>query len=119
MALFGDSGHRGFETRFVLFSRLLEPEPGDIEGRPEEQVQQGEVNFECDLIEINVISCVQDYRCNAPVIPVAREVMMFTWLDKPTLEWIIFVVLLILIFGCGIWRLSFGVRDEHRNSRRN
>lgn len=103
----------------MLFSRLLEPEPGDIEGRPEEQVQQGEVNFECDLIEINVISCVQDYRCNAPVIPVPREVMMFTWLDKPTLEWIIFVVLLILIFGCGIWRLSFGVRDEHRNSRRN
>jgi len=37
---------------------------------------------------------------------------MFTWLDKPDLEWIIFVVLAILIFGCGIWRLSFGARDE-------
>jgi hypothetical protein len=43
---------------------------------------------------------------------------MFTWSDKIDLEWIIFVFLVILIFACGIWRLSFGARDE-RTSRKD
>jgi hypothetical protein len=43
---------------------------------------------------------------------------MFSWLDKSDLEWIILVVLAILVFGCGIWCLSFSARDERRISRR-
>jgi len=44
---------------------------------------------------------------------------MFSWLDKSDLEWIILVVLAILVFGCGIWCLSFSARDECRISRRD
>jgi hypothetical protein len=68
------------------------------------------------LIEINAINC---FRINVILfISCPRAVPMFTWLDKITLEWIIFVVLVILILGCFIWRMSFGARDE-RVSRKD
>jgi len=45
-------------------------------------------------------------------------VLMFTWLEKEILEWIVFVFLIILIFACANWRLSFGACDE-RMSRKD
>ena len=51
-------------------------------------------------------------------IGLSFPVLMFTWLEERTLEWIIFVFLMILIFACGIWRLSFGARDK-RMSRKD
>ena len=41
VALFGGCGYTGSETRLGLLARLLDTEPGDVEGRQEQQGQQG------------------------------------------------------------------------------
>jgi hypothetical protein len=40
-AYFGDRGYSRSEARFGLFSRSLDPEPGDVDRQQEEESQQG------------------------------------------------------------------------------
>jgi hypothetical protein len=50
---------------------------------------------------------------------VLPEAKVSEWLDHRFLETVIFGVVLALFFGCLIWRMSFGARDNHRSSRRD